>query len=77
MEKNMPKLGIVLMAAVIAAWVGVWVPPALADAPVERTGQTQCWNEFGTLIDCAGTGQDGEIRAGHPLPTPRFIDQGD
>jgi hypothetical protein len=30
MQQHMPKLGIVLMAAVIAAWVGVWVPPAFA-----------------------------------------------
>lgn len=25
----------------------------------------------------AATGQDGAVQAGHPLPTPRFIDQGD
>jgi hypothetical protein len=77
MEKNMPTLGIVLMGAVIAAWIGGWVPPAVADAPVEQTGQTQCWNASGNPIDCAGTGQDGEIQAGHPLPRPRFVDQGD
>jgi hypothetical protein len=77
MPQNMPKWGIVLMAAVIAAWVGGWGTPAVADAPVEQTGQTQCWDASGDLIDCAGTGQDGEIQAGHPLPSPRFKDEGD
>ena len=39
MQKNMPKLGTVLMVAVIIAWVGVWVTPAFAKkAPVEVTG---------------------------------------
>jgi hypothetical protein len=56
MPQNMPKRGMVLMAAVIAAWVGLWVPPALADAPVEQTGQTQGFDTRGTPIACAGTG---------------------
>jgi hypothetical protein len=37
-----------------------------------RTGQTKCYNESGTEIACAGTGQDGEIRAGAAWPNPRF-----
>ena len=28
-------------------------------------------------IDCAGTGQDGDLQAGVPLPRPRFTDNGD
>ena len=31
------------------------------------TGQTTCWNSSGTVIPCAGTGQDGDIRAGAAL----------
>lgn len=31
------------------------------------TGQTSCWDSTGALIDCDGTGHDGEIRAGAPL----------
>ncbi len=81
MEQNMPKLGIVLMAAVIAAYVGVWGTPAFAKpALVEVTGQTQCFDTSGTLIDCssaAGTGQDGDIQAGVPFPTRRFSDKKD
>jgi hypothetical protein len=37
-----------------------------------QTGQTKCYNSSGTEIACAGTGQDGEIRAGVLWPNPRF-----
>ena len=42
-----------------------------------RTGQTKCYDEAGTEIPCAGTGQDGEIQAGVAWPEPRFTDNGD
>jgi hypothetical protein len=42
-----------------------------------RTGQTKCYNATGAEISCAGTGQDGEIRAGVPWPDPRFTDNSD
>ncbi|SPD72161.1 hypothetical protein PITCH_A1210001 [uncultured Desulfobacterium sp.] len=42
-----------------------------------RTGQTRCYNQDGDEIDCAGTGQDGEIQAGIQWPEPRFYDNGD
>jgi hypothetical protein len=29
-----------------------------------KTGQTQCWDTGGTVIPCAGTGQDGELQQG-------------
>ena len=38
-------------------------PRALAKR-VAKTGQTQCWDSGGTLIPCAGTGQDGQYQAG-------------
>src|SRR5204863_123985 len=44
---------------------------------VPKTGQRRCFDTSGTPIDCAGTGQDGEIRAGAAWPTPRFTDDGD
>jgi hypothetical protein len=50
------------------------VPPA----PVPKTGQTICWDPSrdtsGVMIPCAGTGLDGDIQAGVPIPTPRFTD---
>lgn len=42
-----------------------------------QTGQTKCYDEAGTEIDCSGTGQDGDIRAGVSWPSPRFTDNGD
>jgi hypothetical protein len=46
-------------------------------APVAKTGQTECWDASGELINCASTGQDGEYQKGVPWPAPRFTDNGD
>jgi Protein of unknown function (DUF1566) len=46
-------------------------------APVPQTGQTTCWDSGGSVIACAGTGQDGDIRAGVEWPNPRFTDNMD
>jgi hypothetical protein len=48
-----------------------------APAPVPQTGQTSCWDTGGVKIACAGTGQDGDIRAGVEWPDPRFTDNMD
>jgi hypothetical protein len=45
-------------------------------SPVPETGQTECWDEIGNPIDCAGTGQDGEYQSGVSVD-PRFTDNGD
>ncbi len=42
-----------------------------------RTGQKTCYDSDGSVIDCAGTGQDGECQAGTAWPDPRFKDNGD
>jgi hypothetical protein len=44
------------------------------DGGFPATGQTMCWDDTGTVIPCAGTGQDGEIRAGARLA---YVDNGD
>ena len=44
------------------------------DQKFPATGQTTCYDSGGNVIDCAGTGQDGEIRAGARL---RYRDQSD
>jgi N-acetylneuraminic acid mutarotase len=46
-------------------------------AAVPSTGQVHCYDGNGTLIACAGTGQDGDIKAGVPWPMPRFTDNAD
>jgi hypothetical protein len=45
-------------------------------APVTKTGQTICYDNEGNIIDCAGTGQDGEYKKGVAWPNPRFTDNG-
>lgn len=45
-------------------------------ALVPKSGQTTCYNDTGTVIGCAGTGQDGAKLMGAPLPNPRFTDSG-
>jgi len=46
------------------------IPPPIIALP--KTGQTSCFDDTGTVIDCTGTGQDGDIQAGIPWPDPRF-----
>jgi len=48
-----------------------------AHSIVAKTGQTTCSDYNGTIISCAGTGQDGEIQKGMAPPSPRFSDLGD
>ena len=43
------------------------------NSDVWKTGQTSCYS----VIDCEGTGQDGETQAGVAWPSPRFTDNGD
>lgn len=52
---------------------------AASAAPIQlpKTGQTLCWDDAGEVIDCAGTGMDGEASRGREWPTPRFNDNGD
>jgi hypothetical protein len=73
----------VLLSSAALLW-GV-VVLAWADGPNDQTnnecdeslfpatGQTTCWNSAGTVIPCAGTGQDGDIQAGATL---RYRDLG-
>jgi len=51
---------------------GWWAP-----ARVGETGQKTCYDVAGTVIDCAGTGQDGDIESGVAWPEPRFVDNVD
>lgn len=59
--------------------VNVW--PVRGDqggvVAVAATGQTACYDASGALIDCAGTGQDGETQLGAAWPNPRFEAAGD
>ncbi len=43
-----------------------------APADLPKTGQTTCADTAGTVIACAQTGQDGDLKAGVAWPNPRF-----
>jgi hypothetical protein len=45
-----------------------------ATIQLPRTGQTSCFDSFGNLIPCAGTGQDADKLQGIAWPIPRFVD---
>ncbi len=47
------------------------------DNAPEETGQTGCWDQSGTPIGCAGTGQDGEFQYGCSAVAHTFTDIGD
>ena len=52
-------------------------PPLQGIVNLPRTGQTTCYDQSGNVINCPGTGQDGDIQAGVTWPSPRFVDHGD
>lgn len=62
----------------VAAAVGGGVLPTCdgggGGAGLPATGQTECRDDVGTVIPCAGTGQDGDVLAGVPRS---FTDNGD
>jgi hypothetical protein len=79
MQQHTKPWGAMIMAGVVAMWVG-WVMPAVAKfrAPVERTGQERCFDTDGNVdpscSEPVSKGQDGDIQAGVPFPRdkPRF-----
>jgi hypothetical protein len=53
--------------AAIFGFLGM--PSMICAWPIPDTGQTTCYDEDGALIDCAGTGQDGEYLINPPSYT--------
>lgn len=53
------------------------VPGRAGTTPVLATGQRRCWDAEGIPIECAGTGQDGAVRAGVPFASRRYTDNRD
>jgi len=67
------------MTAFLALVVVAGFPANGLTLELPRTGQIKCYasvDPYGE-IPCAGTGQDGEIRAGTAIPNPHFSDNGD
>jgi len=56
----------------------VW-PVRIADhlnsqVQIFKTGQINCYDENGNIVDCHNTGQDGEFQSGLKSNQPRFIE---
>ena len=67
---------------VAAVWLARGGPIDGLENPVypanpHATGQTACWDENGSDIECADSGQDGELQVGVAWPNPRFTSNGD
>lgn len=65
------SLGVQIVAIVFAATCAL-----AASVSLPQTGQTICFDSSGTEVNCAGTGQDGDHRAGVEWTASRFIDNG-
>ena len=73
------SLALLFLAAIVSTSIFLLFPSAVSAASIDlaKTGQTTCYNQTGGLIDCAGTGQDGEYQKGIPWPDPRFTNNED
>ncbi len=62
------------LAPVLVSLVLLLGPRSGWCCPLPATGQTTCWDTTGSVIPCAGTGQDGDFGEGAPLA---YVDNGD
>src|SRR5947207_13610116 len=62
------------LAPVLVSLVLLLGPRSGWCCPLPVTGQTTCWDTTGSVIPCAGTGQDGDFGEGAPLA---YVDNGD
>lgn len=68
------------MKTLIVSTLVLFLSPAILIAgavQLPETGQTNCWDSTGALVECGGTGQDGELKVGAAWPPERFTDNGD
>jgi len=66
-----------VLTAIACLVLGSGIEAAAQDATIEKTGQPTCYDSDGNVVNCSGTGQDGDIQAGVAWPGPRFTDNGD
>ena len=73
------SFALLFLAAIVSTGIFLLFPSLVSAASVDlaSTGQIMCYSDTGAVIDCAGTGQDGEHQIGVPWPDPRFTDKGD
>jgi hypothetical protein len=54
-----------------------WPVRGTGNGLLPSTGQRQCFDGGGRVIECSGASQDGSLRLGSSWPEPRFIVTGD
>lgn len=54
-----------------------WPVRGQGNAVLPATGQEKCYDVTGKVIDCSGTGQDGELLEGSDWTQPRFQEESD
>ena len=52
-----------------------WPVRGKGNAVLPATGQEKCYDVSGNVIDCSGTGQDGDLLLGSTWPHPRFMEE--
>ena len=55
----------------------LWPVRGSGSGVIAATGQTKCFDSDGGVVQCSGSGQDGDIRAGVLWPSLRFEQNGD
>lgn len=64
------------ISTLVIGWLLVCLMTPSWAVELPRTGQTSCYDAYGSSIACAGTGHDGATLAGVPLVNPRFTNHG-
>jgi hypothetical protein len=70
--RPMPRVTLIFCAVLCIS-----TAPQIGAVELAKTGQSTCYDASGTVIPCAGTGQDGETQHGVAWPQPRFTDNRD
>ncbi|MBW2741681.1 MAG: DUF1566 domain-containing protein [Deltaproteobacteria bacterium] len=68
---------VMMLSALIMLLLVLTAQSFAGSVDLPKTGQITCYDADGNVIDCAETGQDGDIQAGVEWPEPRFEDNGD
>lgn len=72
MKRNRNKKIIFLLLSFL-----IFIPALSLAGTVDlpETEQTTCYDSAGAVINCTGTGQDGDIKAGVAWPSPEVYRQ--
>src|SRR5207237_5093359 len=73
-RRSPPASNMRTLAPVLVSLVLLLGPRSGWCCPLPATGQTTCWDTTGSVIPCAGTGQDGDFGEGARLA---YVDNGD